>query len=185
MRALHLVGCAPALGELVAEVEFRVAVAPGEGGAVLVLEPGLHHGLQHTGFLYVFHALRQQALADGEARERLLLDDEHLDAALAQQASRHRASGPGADDQYLHLFRFHINQPCSACCCEACRPNGRNHGDSTQTAPTPESIVMPNACSAGVEDSASSPNASSVLAAPSTMAVQDTPSPGCSSKNMP
>ncbi len=47
-----------ASGELVAEIEFRVALAPAEGRAVLGLEPRRAHRLEHPGFLDEVQAVR-------------------------------------------------------------------------------------------------------------------------------
>ncbi len=102
--ALHLVRAAPAGRELVAEVEVGVLAVAGEGRAVLVLEAGLDHGLQHAGGLDVLHALRQQALADGKARELLAFDDQHPAPLLAQQARGDRAGRARADDEDVGVF---------------------------------------------------------------------------------
>ncbi len=105
--ALHLVGGAPPRRELVAEIELGGALAAHERGTVLVLEAGFHHVLQQPGGLDVFHALRQQALADGEARELLAFQDQHAASLLAQHRRRHRARRARADDQDFRLFDFH------------------------------------------------------------------------------
>jgi len=79
-----------------------------EGRAVLVLEACLDHVLQQAGRFDVFHALRQQALADGEARELLALQHQHLAALLAQHRRGHRTGRAGADDQDLGTFHVFV-----------------------------------------------------------------------------
>ena len=73
-RALYFIGSAPALRMLVAKIEIRVIFATHEGGAVLELEAGLNHGPQHPRLFQIFHALRQQTLADGKTRKLFALE---------------------------------------------------------------------------------------------------------------
>ncbi len=102
--ALHLVGAAVALGELVAEIEFGVALAPAEGRAVLGLETGRLDRLEHAGFLDEIQAVRQQALADGEAREALALEDQHVMALALEQRAGDGTGRAGTDDHDFTLL---------------------------------------------------------------------------------
>ncbi len=103
--AFDLVGRAPAIGMLVAEIIGGRLVAMDEIRAVLVLETGLDHGPQHAGLLQIRHALRQQALADRKTRKVLPLEHEHLLPSLSQQGGRDGSGGARADDGHVHVFR--------------------------------------------------------------------------------
>lgn len=80
--ALHLKGGRLAGAEGVTKIEGAVVLAPGEGGAVLQLEPGGVDRIEHAGFFDEVQAVTQQALADGKPWEVLAFDDQHI-VALA------------------------------------------------------------------------------------------------------
>src|SRR5690606_1305061 len=71
--------------------------AAGEKGAILVLEARRLDRAEHVRLLEAGRDLRQQAFADGEAREVRGLDDQHLEAAPGKEPGRQRAGRAGAD----------------------------------------------------------------------------------------
>ena len=83
-RALYLISSAPTFRMLIAKIEIRVIFAAHEGGAVLELEAGLDHGPQHPCLFQIFHALRQQTLADGKTRKLFTFKHQHLPPLLTQ-----------------------------------------------------------------------------------------------------
>jgi len=108
-RPLHLVRRAPPRRELVAEVELTQLPVPTKRRAVLVLEAGLDHVLQHARLFDERHAVRQEALADDEARKRLLLDDDDLAAGLSQHARGDGARWTCPSDDDLRLLDSHAD----------------------------------------------------------------------------
>ena len=95
-----------AIAEGVTKIEGAVLLAPGKGSAVLELKTGGLHRLEHAGFFDEIQAVRQQAFADGEAREVLALDDQYIMAFAFEQGSRDCTGGPGTN--HHHLTTFHI-----------------------------------------------------------------------------
>ena len=63
-------------------------------------------GSGDAGFFDEIQAVRQQAFADGEAREVLALDDQYIMAFAFEQGSRDCTGGPGTN--HHHLTTFHI-----------------------------------------------------------------------------
>ncbi|MNR34478.1 hypothetical protein D3C85_1522530 [compost metagenome] len=92
--------------ELVAEVELAVALTPGEGRAVLGLEAGGANRFEHPGLLDEVQAVRQQALADGEAREALAFQHQHVVPLAFEQGAGDGARWAGTDHNDLALFDF-------------------------------------------------------------------------------
>jgi hypothetical protein len=83
-RALDLIRGAPPGGKLVREIEHSGALAMHEHRAVLRLKARSLNRLKHTRGLQIFHALRQETLADTEAGELLAFEHQYVAAALAQ-----------------------------------------------------------------------------------------------------
>ena len=69
-----------------------------ESGAVLQLEIRRRNGIQHVRFLKNFHALRQQAFTDREARKLLTLQNDNVITLCCEKRRRHSTGGPGADN---------------------------------------------------------------------------------------
>ncbi|MCV5737420.1 hypothetical protein OFN56_36525, partial [Escherichia coli] len=85
---LHLKGRRLAVAERIAEVEIAVLLAARKGSTVLELETGRLHGVEHPGFFDEVQAMAQQTFADGEAREQLTLDNQHVVALAFEQGCR-------------------------------------------------------------------------------------------------
>ena len=105
--ALYLKGGGFAVAERVAKVERADVIAPGEGRAVFQLETRGLYGVQHAGFFDEIDAMRQQAFADGETREVLALDDQHIVTVAFEQGRRDRAGRPGTNHHHLTTFHFY------------------------------------------------------------------------------
>ena len=84
--ALDVKGMAGAGGGFFVEIEAGVALAPGKGGAVFVLEAdAVLHRVGHAGFFQNLDGVRQQALADNEARKVLFFQYADMVAAAGKQ----------------------------------------------------------------------------------------------------
>ena len=92
--ALHLPGGAGAVAELVAEVDHAMLAAAGEGRTGLALIASGGGGLHQATGLQMLHAARQQALADGEAREVAALQHAHGVAGARRPAAAAAPAGP-------------------------------------------------------------------------------------------
>ena len=84
--------------ELVGEIEVAGFFAAQKNRSTFVDESLCFDGIEQISFLEQVHAMRQQALADDEARENLLLHEEQLETLLVQQRGGGRTRRPGADD---------------------------------------------------------------------------------------
>ena len=91
-------------GELVAEIEFRVALAPAEGRAVLVWNPAAR-----TASSIPASSMKSgqcdSRLADGKARKALAFDDQHV-VATAEQRASDCAGRAGSDDHDFTVLRL-------------------------------------------------------------------------------
>ena len=90
--AAHLEHRARPGGEFVGEIKRGAAAAPCERRAVFKLKAFFGaHGIGKARFFQHFHAVRQQALADDEARKMLFFQHAYFKALLVQQRGSHRA----------------------------------------------------------------------------------------------
>lgn len=93
-----------AFGELVAEIELRIAVPAAEGCTVLGLETRGLYRFEHAGFLDEIQAVREQALADRKARKPLSFDDQHVVPLALEQGSSDGPGRPCADNDNATVF---------------------------------------------------------------------------------
>jgi len=82
-RPRHLISITPTGGKLVVKIEFRVLLTTPEGRAVLDLKTGALHRAEHARLFKIFHALRQQTLADAKTWKLITLNHQNSQTLAA------------------------------------------------------------------------------------------------------
>src|SRR5690625_2030766 len=100
----HVPGPVPAVAVLFREIEVTALVAFDEAYAVFDLKRCGLDRFQQPSLVQELHALRQQAFANGKAREVAALDYRDPPTALAQQRGRGAARRTGANDGDIGLL---------------------------------------------------------------------------------